>query len=99
LMKVDTTAQDRSFRVFEQARINGYLQPGWRRTYGDDAVLTETGAGRSDPNNPFWVVRTHPNIILDHNDISAPIFVNFVAQLYADIDRLKTAPECLNLVP
>ena len=99
LMQLDTAAQDRSFRIFERHRVDGYLQPGWRRVYGDAAVLTETGAGRSDPNNPFWVVRAHPNIILDHNDISAPVFVNFVAQLYADIDRLKAAPECRKAGP
>jgi hypothetical protein len=40
------------------------------------------------------VIRAHPRIILIHDDIVAPVFVDFVAQLYGDIDRLKYPPLC-----
>lgn len=86
----------RSFRDFERVARgpDGALKPGWQRRYLSGAVLTEIGHGRYDPANPFWIVRAHPSIILDHNDILGPVFVDFVAQLYGDIDRLKYPSLC-----
>ncbi|GAC1343458.1 MAG: hypothetical protein NVSMB18_19310 [Acetobacteraceae bacterium] len=92
----DPAAACRAFLEFERtARLSdGTLRPGWRRDYLSGAVLTEIGDGRYDPLNPFWVVRAHPGVVLDHNDIMAPVFVDFVAQLYGDIDRLKHPSLC-----
>ena len=87
----DPGAACRAFLAFETAaRLpDGSLEPGWQRQYLSGAVLTEAGDGRYDPLNPFWMVRAHPSIVLDHNDIVSPVFVDFVAELYGDIDRLK----------
>lgn len=92
----DPVSACRAFLAFEKtARLpDGSLRPGWTRTYLSGAVLTEIGGGRFDPANPFWIVRTHPSIVLDHNDILEPVFVDFIAQLYGDIDRLKHPPLC-----
>jgi hypothetical protein len=92
----DSEKACRSFREFDSAArgVDGRLKPGWKRTYLSGAVLTEIGGGRYDPVNPFWIVRAHPSIILDHNDIIGPVFVDFVAQLYGDIDRLRHRSLC-----
>lgn len=92
----DPNAACRSFREFDRTArgADGRLKPGWTRTYLSGAVLTEIGQGRYDPANPFWIVRAHPSIILDHNDIIGPVFVDFVAQLYGDIDRLRHRSLC-----
>ena len=92
----DPVSACRAFLEFERtARLpDGSLRPGWSRNYQSGAVLKEIGGGRFDPSNPFWVVRTHPSIVLDHNDILEPVFVDFVAQLYGDIDRLKHPSLC-----
>lgn len=93
---LDPAAACRAFREFERAerQPDGSLRPGWRRTYLSGAVLTEIGSPHYDPVNPFWNVRAHPSIILDHNDILGTVFVDFVAQLYGDIDRLKHPSLC-----
>ena len=92
----DPASACRAFLEFERTgRLpDGSLRPGWKRAYQSGAVLTETGNGRYDPANPFWIVRVHPSIVLDHNDILEPVFVDFVAQLYGDIDRLKHPSLC-----
>lgn len=91
----DMPSQCRQFQAFEaEYRRDGYLTPGWRREYLSGAILRHTAIGRFDPNNPFWIVKASPEIILDHNDISAPAFVGFVQQLYTDLDRFKNPALC-----
>lgn len=92
----DPATACRAFAEFERSerQAGDRLRPGWRRTLPSGAVLREIGGGRYDPTNPFWVVRAHPSIILDHNDILGPVFVDFVAQLYGDVDRLKHPTLC-----
>ena len=92
----DPATACRAFAEFDRAerRPDGRLRPGWRRTLPSGAVLTEIGNNHYDPANPFWIVRAHPSIILDHNDILGPVFVDVVAQLYGDIDRLKHPSIC-----
>ena len=92
----DSAKACRAFEAFDRTArgADGRLAPGWTRRYLSGAVLTEIGQGRYDPANPFWVVRAHPSIILDHNDIIGPVFVDFVAQIYGDIDRLRRPSPC-----
>lgn len=98
LLDPDPAADCRDFFAFEKAsRSDGYLKSGWQRTYRSGAVLKEIGGGQYDPNNPFWIVRAHPKIILDHNDISAPVFVNFIAQLFGDLSRLRDESACATM--
>jgi hypothetical protein len=91
----DMRNQCRQLRAFEaEFRQDGYLRPGWRREYLGGAILTHTAVGRFDPNSPFWIIKVSPEIILDHNDIAAPVFVGFVQQLYNDLDRIKDPSLC-----
>jgi hypothetical protein len=39
---------------------------------------------KTDPNSPVWNVSTDGAIIPGHNEITQPVFVNFVRQLYHD---------------
>jgi hypothetical protein len=71
---------------FEAAwRRDGYLQPGWSRRYTSGAILTQRKDSRYDPNDPFWIVRTDGSMIAGHSDISEPVFVDFVRQLYDEL--------------
>lgn len=92
----DPATACRAFAEFDRTerQPDGRLRPGWRRTLPSGATLAEIGNGHYDPVNPFWVVRAHPSIILDHNDILGPVFVDVVAQLYGDVDRLKYPSLC-----
>jgi hypothetical protein len=51
-------------------RPDGYLVKGWTRTYDSGAQLRALGESKSDPNNPYWVIRADPSIILDHTHIT-----------------------------
>ena len=73
----------------EKWRRGGYLQPGWTRQFSAGAVLShrkESGKeGAFDPNDPFWIVSADASVISSHSDISRPVFVDFVRQLYDDL--------------
>jgi hypothetical protein len=73
----------------EKWRRDGYLQPGWTRQFSAGAVLShrkESGKeGAFDPNDPFWIVSADASVISSHSDISRPVFVDFVRQLYDDL--------------
>jgi hypothetical protein len=69
------------------------LLPGWQRNFCGDAVLRQL---KTDPNSPIWNVSTDAAIIPGHNEITQPVFVNFVRQLYHDtviypiiVERMK----------
>jgi hypothetical protein len=57
------------------------LLPGWQRNFCGDTVLKQV---KTDPNSPVWNVTTDAAIIPGHNEITQPVFVNFVRQLYHD---------------
>lgn len=57
------------------------LLPGWQRNFCGNTVLRQI---KTDPNSPVWNVRTDAAIIPGHNEITQPVFVNFVRQLYHD---------------
>jgi len=65
-------------------RRDGYLLPGWTRQYLGGATLSHR-ANAFDPNNPFWIVRTDKSLIAGHSDIHEPAFVDFVRELYEDL--------------
>lgn len=68
-----------------QWRRDGYLLPGWTRRYSAGAVLSHRKDSAYDPNDPFWIVRTDASLIAGHSDISEPVFVDFVRELYDDL--------------
>jgi hypothetical protein len=57
------------------------LRPGWTRDFCGNTTLTHQ---RFEPNSPIWNVQTDKDIVPDHNDITEPIFVSFVRQIYHD---------------
>ena len=57
------------------------LRPGWTRDFCGNTTLTHR---RYEPNSPVWNVRTDKDIVPGHNDITEPIFVSFVRQIYHD---------------
>jgi hypothetical protein len=63
---------------------DGRSKEGWERRYGSGVVLTHL-AGRSDPDNPFWVVSTDSPIIDGHGDFYTPYFLGFLRELYDDL--------------
>lgn len=63
---------------------DGRSKDGWERRYGSGVVLTHM-AGRSDPDNPFWVVSTDSPIIDGHGDFYTPYFLGFLRELYDDL--------------
>ena len=86
----DPAAECRQFEEFNSRyRKSGYLKSGWVRDYLSGAQLTQLDTAKSDPNNPFWIIRADPSIIIDHNDIKEPVFEGFVRQLYDDLVLLK----------
>jgi hypothetical protein len=90
LPEPDPKAECSDFEAFNaEFRPLGYLSRGWVRRYASGAQLTHINDSKPDPNNPFWVVRADPSIIIDHNDIAEPVFEGFVRQLYDDIVLLK----------
>ncbi len=58
-----------------------FLLPGWQRNFCGNTVLRQL---KTDPNSPVWNVRTDGAIIPGHNEITQPVFINFVRQLYHD---------------
>jgi hypothetical protein len=66
-------------------RRDGYLLPGWVRTYTGGAVLSHRANSRFDANDPFWMVKADKSVIAGHSDISEPVFVTFVTELYDDM--------------
>ena len=66
-------------------RRDGYLLPGWTRRYSAGAVLSHRAQSRFDANDPFWIVSADASVIAGHSDISRPVFVDFVRQLYDDL--------------
>ena len=64
-----------------QYRSGRRLKPSWQRSYTSGAHLAHTAG---DPNNPFWIVETSPEVIDGHNGIFKPIFIDFLGQLVDD---------------
>jgi hypothetical protein len=78
-------AECRAHAAFEaQWRRGGYLLPGWTRHYSAGAVLSHRANSHFDANDPFWIVRADASVIAGHSDISEPVFVDFIRQLYDD---------------
>jgi pimeloyl-ACP methyl ester carboxylesterase len=73
----------------EKYRPDGYLPNGWARTYTNGAQLRALEESKSDPNNPYWIIRADPSIILDHTHITKGVFLDFVRQVYDDIVIMK----------
>ncbi len=72
---------DNSNQFFGPNQASLALQPGWQRNFCGDTVLRQL---KTDPNSPIWNVTTDGEIIPSHNEITKPVFVNFVRQLYHD---------------
>lgn len=66
-------------------RRDGYLLPGWTRQFSAGAVLSHRKESHFDPNDPFWIVSADASVINGHSDISRPVFVDFVRQLYDEL--------------
>jgi hypothetical protein len=87
---VNSVAECQAFQDFEsQQRQQGYLKPGWARVYRSGATLHQLAGSGYDPNDPFWIVTTDKPIISSHDDITEPVFIDFMRQLYDDLVRLK----------
>lgn len=56
--------------------------PNWSRSFCGNTALRHTGGDRY---SPIWNIRTTGEIVPGHNEISEPIFINFVRQLYHDV--------------
>jgi hypothetical protein len=57
------------------------LPHGWTRTFCGGARLQHRS---HDPNSIIWNVSTDASIMTGHNDITNPILVDFIRQLYRD---------------
>ena len=57
------------------------LRSGWARDFCGNTTLTHL---RFAPNSPVWNVQTDKDLVPGHNDITQPIFINFVRQIYHD---------------
>jgi hypothetical protein len=86
---LDQRVECRDLAEFERKRENGYLMPGWQRRLLSGAVLVQDKSSPYDPNNPFWIIRAHPTVIKDHDDILNPVLESFMTQLYQDVYLLK----------
>jgi hypothetical protein len=97
-LTLDQVDECQNLKVFEnQSRVDGYLQPDWRRTFRSGAVLTPVKESKYDPNNPFWVIKADPSVIADHDDISNAVLENFVTQMFMDIYLVKD-PGCRRVI-
>ena len=83
-------SQERTNLMLERANSKAFfgqepgsltLAPGWRRNFCGDTTLHQL---KTDPNSPIWNVTTDGAIIPGHNEITQPVFVSFVRQLYHD---------------
>jgi hypothetical protein len=80
----DEKVEAEAFRAFRED--GGYRKARWSRTYSRGAFLQRLdGGGR--PENPIWMVEADEKVIAGHNEIYAPIFVDFVRQFYDDLVR------------
>ena len=69
-------------RAFFDGNLKDDLLPDhWTRTFCGGAVLAHT---QYNPNSPIWNIQTDKEIIPGHNEISGPVFSNFMRQLYHD---------------
>jgi hypothetical protein len=57
------------------------LDPRWERTFCGGARLKHV---KYDPNSVIWNVRTDGTVMTGHNDITNPLLIDFVRQLYRD---------------
>jgi len=57
------------------------LRSGWARDFCGNTTLTHL---RFAPNSPVWNVQTDKDLVPGHNDITQPVFINFVRQIYHD---------------
>jgi pimeloyl-ACP methyl ester carboxylesterase len=86
LSQVNATEECQKLRAFHRIyRPDGYLVRGWTRTYDGGARLQALDQSKSDPNNPYWIIRADPSIILDHTHITKGVFLDFIRQVYDDI--------------
>jgi hypothetical protein len=76
-----TLERNNSRQFFGEDPASLSLLPGWQRNFCGDTVLRQL---KTDPNSPVWNVSTDGAIIPGHNEITQPVFVNFVRQLYHD---------------
>ncbi len=72
---------DNADQFFGPDGANRPFPSGWERNFCGNTVLRQL---KTDPNSPIWNVRTDGDIIPSHNEITKPVFVNFVRQLYHD---------------
>jgi hypothetical protein len=95
LTRVQLEQECRDAAAFNAGRVDGHLIAGWRRdNYTSGAVLEHIDRRGNSTGSPYWVVTTDETVIAGHNDIEAPIFVDFVRQLYDDFIRLKEPQPC-----
>ncbi len=66
---------------FDTNLHTGVLRDRWSRTFCGGALLEHT---HHDPNSPIWNIQTDQDIIAGHNEITGPVFANFIRQLYHD---------------
>jgi hypothetical protein len=86
LSPMDPEEECRTLREFNRHyRPDGYLAKDWTRTYSSGAQLHALERSGSDPNNPYWIIRADPSIILDHTHITKGVFLDFIRQVYDDI--------------
>jgi hypothetical protein len=90
LSAIHPNEECRSLREFNRAyRPDGYLVKGWTRTYDSGAQLHALEQSKSDPNNPYWIIRADPSVILDHTHITKGVFLDFIRQVYDDVVIMK----------
>ena len=54
----------------------------WSRTFCGNTTLRHSAGHQY---SPIWNVRTSGDLVPDHSDITGPVFVSFVRQLYHDV--------------
>jgi pimeloyl-ACP methyl ester carboxylesterase len=84
-----TTRSARNERVrseVEQVSLPKLVPFGAQATLCDGLMLEQTGQWRPQ-GNPFWVLQTTGDIMMDHNDIFNPAFVSFIRQTYIAIRK------------
>ena len=90
LSSIDFGEECKSLHEFdEKYRPDGRLTRGWTRTYISGAQLWALNEAKSDPNNPYWIIRADPSIVLDHTHITKGVFLDFIRQVYDDIVIVK----------
>jgi hypothetical protein len=64
------------------------LGPGWVRAFCGGTVLQSVQA---DPNSPVWNVQTDSTVMTGHSDITNPVLIGFIRQLYEDVTLYPAA--------